>query len=459
MKTEFTVKREGNTRLILIFAGWGSNANLYKNIEVPGWDTLVSFDYDGKPFPEELLAGYTTIYLFAWSLGVAASVMFLDNSVITKRIAINGTTTPVSDNYGIPVAIFNGTEQTLNERNLNKFRLRMAGSKAILDSITPLLPVNPDIEELKRQLRLFKTLSLSTSSAKGNIQWDRVYISDNDMIFPSDNQSAAWDRENVAETIHLDSPHYIDLKQIVSGSIPNLQKVAGSFSKADKSYESHASAQFQIAEKLLRMIPQQTRQPLRILEIGPGSGSFTRLYADKFHPDSITYVDLYPIRRHNLAPIEIYHVGDAEEFIASTDEKWDLILSASTIQWFVNLPVFFRNARRCLTEGGMLCCSTFLPDNLKELRAARPSTLLYPSAAELSAMIGEVFDEVTSDILAIDIEFKNAREALEHLKSTGVGSAHNNDRSFSGRQKNGSALTILSENPTLHYSAFLFTAR
>ena len=299
MKTEFTVKREGNTRLILIFAGWGSNANLYKNIEVPGWDTLVSFDYDGKPFPEELLAGYTTIYLFAWSLGVAASVTFLDNSVITKRIAINGTTTPVSDNYGIPVAIFNGTEQTLNERNLNKFRLRMAGSKAILDSITPLLPVNPDIEELKLQLRLFKTLSLSTSSAKGKIQWDRVYISDNDMIFPSDNQSAAWDRENVAETIHLDSPHYIDLKQIVSGSIPNLQKVAGSFSKADKSYESHASAQFQIAEKLLRMIPQQTRKPLRILEIGPGSGSFTRLYADKFHPDSITYVDVF-LRKHSI---------------------------------------------------------------------------------------------------------------------------------------------------------------
>ncbi|MDE6792741.1 MAG: DUF452 family protein, partial [Muribaculaceae bacterium] len=71
MKLEF-INRENNGRLILIFAGWSTDASFYSHIRLSGWDTLVAWDYSDFNFPEKILDGYHTIALFAWSLGVYA---------------------------------------------------------------------------------------------------------------------------------------------------------------------------------------------------------------------------------------------------------------------------------------------------------------------------------------------------------------------------------------------------
>lgn len=452
MKTELIASTPGTNRLILIFAGWNTDPKLYQHISIKGWDTMVAYDFDGSSFPDELLSPYSTIYLFAWSLGVAAAGRFLNQSRITRRIAVNGTPYPVSDSLGIPADTFNATEATLNQRNLLKFRRRMTGGSRALSELLPLLPETPDIDTLRAQLRLFGSLPDSPDT---KLRWHRVYISSEDAIFPAANQHRAWSDANADEIINLDSPHYVDLETLIRSAIPDLEQVGRSFAEANTSYDANALAQQEIAERLVALLPGNLPPgKLHVLELGPGSGIFTRMYAGKLRPASITFVDLYAIDRMNVAPEEEYIIGDAEDFLERADRKWDIIVSSSAIQWFVNIPAFLRNSHRCLTESGVLACSTFLSDNLSELRKIKPSTLIYQSEKELTDMILDVFGNQQHETLNISIRFDNAKEALRHLRATGVGNAHNS-HSTSAPVK---AINILKQNPTLHYSAYIFRA-
>ena len=71
MKQTF-IKKEGNPRLMLFFAGWGSEENLFRRPVEEGYDYLLCFDYRTLDFDYASIKGYTEIRLLAWSMGVWA---------------------------------------------------------------------------------------------------------------------------------------------------------------------------------------------------------------------------------------------------------------------------------------------------------------------------------------------------------------------------------------------------
>ena len=73
----------GSDRLILIFAGWSTSADFYKDVAVDGYDVMVASDYSDMDFPKDMLRGYSIVCLFAWSLGVFAA----SRSLPFERIA------------------------------------------------------------------------------------------------------------------------------------------------------------------------------------------------------------------------------------------------------------------------------------------------------------------------------------------------------------------------------------
>ena len=157
MKIEF-IKRGAATRLILIFAGWSTDARYYNDCVADGWDTAVVSDYRDLTMPP-LPKQYATVYVFAYSLGVAAAA--LCGVKASVRIAVCGSTVPVSDLYGIPSAIFQGTLDGLDERSLAKFHLRMAGDRRRYDEIAGRLPVSPDVAVLKEELANIRSAAQS----------------------------------------------------------------------------------------------------------------------------------------------------------------------------------------------------------------------------------------------------------------------------------------------------------
>lgn len=434
MKTLLLSSTPECRRLILIFAGWSSTPELYAGLKAEGWDIMLAYDYTSLSLDKSLLNNYSTIFIIAWSLGVAASeaAFGVNNHLnhtdskeydsnpscrIAAAFAINGTLTPVSDTTGIPEDIFHGTEQNLNPRNLLKFIKRISTSSDPFPYPESQKNIeSADIDSLRLELR-----NIAAAEPACALPWTRAYISASDRIFPARNQKNAWESvSRPVQTVEVEAGHYIPIQKIIDEVTPNLQRIGSNFRKALSTYNSNAGAQSHIASRLISMIPQSLRSsPVSILEIGAGAGTMSNLLPNLLNIDSATFIDLYPLPEFGIAQTENYIVGDAEEAIEHLGD-FDLIISASTLQWFADPERFFRNAAKALRPGGMLVCSTFLPGNLRQLDVLRPSPLIYRRREDLQRMLQRYFCNVSLEEEVVDITFKSNREAMLHLKLTGV---------------------------------------
>lgn len=437
MKVEFINREENNTRLILVFAGWSTGVEVARNVKFRGWDVAVVHDYSDLTLDTSFLNSYYTVYLFAWSLGVYCAGPTLPADRITAAFAINGTPTPVSDTHGIPTSIYLGTADQLTERTLEKFRMRMAGSRenfAILKGWKPEFSED-EVENLRQQLYLIHSHSEGTSlygtNSPDTLPWVRVFISEKDRIFPAENMERAWG-ESEAEIIKLDAHHFLPLETVIGSVISDTDKVAYNFEKASISYDTHAIAQYKIATELAELLKANISGACdNLLEIGCGTGLFTHEYARFLHPERATFVDIAKAGPFCIAQEEIYFQEDAELWIQRQQDTWDAIVSASAIQWFADIPRFLKECHRCLSKDGVLCISTFRPGNLDELDTLRPTPLLYPDAAKLRNVLEKYFEHVEIHEDDIKVEFRSFRDMLIHLKHTGVaGSASSGNGSI-----------------------------
>ena len=146
-------------------------------------------DYSDLDFDRQAIAGYDTIYLYAWSMGVWGASSVLENADITMAFAVNGTPFPADDARGIPVGIFQGTAERLDERNLLKFRKRILGSSDA-SMLSLISQGSASVAELKEELGAI--LRMSPSIKSDSIRWRRAYIGNDDRIFPAENQVNAW---------------------------------------------------------------------------------------------------------------------------------------------------------------------------------------------------------------------------------------------------------------------------
>lgn len=421
MRTSW-LKRKDNKRLILLFGGWSTGESFYAGIDVPGWDVLLCFAFDDYDFPRELLRGYDTVYLYAWSLGVHAAAMSLHDGDVTCAFAINGTECPVDDSLGIPPAIFRGTREGLSSRNLLKFQRRMAGDAESWEKMKPLLDAEPDIEKLKTELQL-----VEDSQEPPHLLWRRVYLGERDRIFPFVNMERAWKQHPSRPEIcsYHAAGHYMPLRSIVRNTAANLERVARNFRESMETYDANAGVQSRIAFELARKAEENLQSPPRsVLEIGQGTGLYTRRYAPLTASDAtLELIDLYETPAPEVERKMAFHIGDAEKWLhdAPADKRWDFITSASAIQWFSNMRGFLSDCARHLVEGGLVAFSSFAPGNLSEFDTLRPSPMLYATPDDVRRWASECFRNVEVTVDEITVTFPTARDALLHLRLTGVG--------------------------------------
>ena len=256
---------------------------------------------------------------------------------------------------------------------------------------------------------------------KPTFRWNRIYISGNDRIFPPQNQHLAWKgRDGVVAN---DSSHRPDLKKILDSTIIDIDKVGERFGRKMDTYDEYATVQRRIARTLASMIRDVSPDRVdSILEIGSGTGLLTRMYGPVLKPEKVDFIDLCAVPKYGIASVERYFRGDAERLI--TDPKlgdYDIITSASAIQWFTNLPLFLKNCCGKLKPNGVFAVSSFLPGNLCEFDALRPSPLHYLTESELSRALSSVFESYRVHGEEERVLFKSAADALRHLSMTGVG--------------------------------------
>lgn len=417
MKIEYISHNPGCRSLILVYAGWSTSPSLYQDIEITGWDVAVVYDYSDLSVDLSFLEGYNTVWLFAWSLGVRMAAASLPPEKITAAFAINGTLSPVSDTEGIPPKIYNATADNLDERNLKKFQRRMTPDSDVYHRLFERDFTDGEVLSLKKQLYGIRDLA----APNAEIPWRRAYLGCDDRIFPFQNMERHWKHAGI-QIVKTDGAHYLPLAEIVRSVIPDCGLIAKKFSKASDTYDSNATAQREIAGRLAAMLNSLPIPPRpKILEIGPGTGLFTRAYAGRLKPGTIDFVDIAPVQPMHLAETERYFCEDAEKWVRLAEEKYDCILSSSTIQWFANIPEFINNCSRLLRPGGVILMSGFAKGNLGELDSLRPSPIHYHSPEEYQKWFERNFYDTSVLTEEITLCFSSPRELMMHLKHTGVG--------------------------------------
>ena len=193
------LNKKNNSKLIVIFNGWGMNETPFKHLLFDDFDVLILCDYRKLDFDFKAikLEEYKEKYLLAWSMGVYVSGLFenvLNN--FNKKIAINGTGLIVDDNFGIPVKIYNATTKFLSEESLEKFKLNMFDKAKLNPEIT----ITRDIKGLREELTAIKNLKIN-----GTIKFDRAIISKSDRIIPPKNQLNYW--KDKTEIVEIKSTH------------------------------------------------------------------------------------------------------------------------------------------------------------------------------------------------------------------------------------------------------------
>ena len=205
--------------------------------------------------------------------------------------------------------------------------------------------------------------------------------------------------------------------------IIDRQLIADRFGNAFASYDEAATPQQRVVAEIIALLTEKVvTPPQRILEIGCGTGLLTESLSTLYPQAELTLNDLVPEAEHWIRE-KLPHRSFA--FITGDAEQWDwgkgyqLIASSSCIQWWQEPLAFIRKAYNALTSGGTLALSTFLPENLSELRPILPNALHYPPLAEYQNAL-TAFSHVEQRVLTIELQFPSLLELLRHLKATGT---------------------------------------
>lgn len=204
--------------------------------------------------------------------------------------------------------------------------------------------------------------------------------------------------------------------------IINKNIVRQRFMQTAKSYDLNAIAQKEIAHQLLTRLSAFSFSSDTMLEVGCGSGFLTKPLLSQFTFQKIILNDLYPIQnqleQHLNGTNYSFIEGDAETI--DWDTTFDLILSASTIQWFDDPCHFFKKCFDTIRPNGIFAFSTFSPNNFHEIEELTGVGLNYKTVSDLKQSLSPYFEILDLYEDKLTLNFQTPREVLKHISTTGV---------------------------------------
>ena len=174
-------------------------------------------------------------------------------------------------------------------------------------------------------------------------------------------------------------------------------EIAARFGENAASYELHAGLQRAIADKLAGYLPQLER--LRVLELGCGTGLFSRHLVKRYPNGHFVLTDVAPQMiaecRRNLAALGPAHISfevmDAGE--AGGHAELDLIVSSMTLHWLPDPVASLKRLSKLLAPNGVLLYATLGPESFHEWRATLAGEGLPSGLAEIPSLQGVVEEE------------------------------------------------------------------
>lgn len=199
------LNKANNKNLIVFFSGWSFDENPFKFLDCGGGDVIFIYDYNDLTFPEIQFDLYENKTLIAWSMGVFAAYKLRDLfKDFDLKIAINGTITPVDNEFGIPVKTFELTLKHAQKGLEGKFYKNVFKT----DEEFAKYMENPVKRSIANRVSELENLYTLVKSAPSDYEkfYDFAIVSEFDKIIPPNNQKNSHGKNNVP-VVNLQSGH------------------------------------------------------------------------------------------------------------------------------------------------------------------------------------------------------------------------------------------------------------
>ena len=243
--------------------------------------------------------------------------------------------------------------------------------------------------------------------------------------------------ENTAHALHWSRPQLVTdciaqfCKRLPSRADLNKTKVAQSFSRAAATYDSVAQLQRDIGTQLFAQLPDLLSKSSVVLDVGSGTGFFTRQLSNKYPVSQVIGLDIAEGMLSFAACQQTsadWLCADAES-LPLADNSIDIIFSSLAIQWCNHLPQLMAELKRVLKPGGSAYVATLGPETLQELKKSwqqvddyvhvnrfQPAQQLRKAAAQAGLIVNQLQQENRT------LYYAQLNELTRELKSLG---AHN----------------------------------
>lgn len=180
--------------VIVVFGGWALGIAPIAHLQGEQ-DVLFVQDYRDLDTSLPDLSGYRSATLIAYSFGVASYAHWQTNhpNAFTRKVAINGTLTPVNRATGIPPVAMRKTIETLSPKAYQLFLSRCYGAAQE--------EIQIDVVASKDEL-----LAIEARGDAPLVTFDRIWVAAKDKIMPAANQLRGWQGQE-GRIRQIDDPH------------------------------------------------------------------------------------------------------------------------------------------------------------------------------------------------------------------------------------------------------------
>jgi malonyl-CoA O-methyltransferase len=175
----------------------------------------------------------------------------------------------------------------------------------------------------------------------------------------------------------------------------NSAAIAESFAASAPTYEAHAELQRAVAARLARLLPDLTAP--RVLELGCGTGLFSRHLTARYPDGRFTFSDVAPAMleqcRQALAPSERLRFKIIDAGRLNGEGEFDLVALSMTLHWLSDPLAALERLRGLLSPRGVLLYATLGSDCFAEWRNVLKREVLPSGLVETPRLPGLIAEE------------------------------------------------------------------
>jgi malonyl-CoA O-methyltransferase len=221
-----------------------------------------------------------------------------------------------------------------------------------------------------------------------------------------------------------------------------------SFNAAAKTYDSAARLQNYAGSELMQRLEMVRIQPLSIMDLGSGTGEYSRALAGRYKQARVLELDIAEnmlkvsrVQRESLARRR-FVCADAER-LPVAERSLDLVFSNLMLQWAQDPDLLLGNLGRTIRPGGLYIFTTLGPDTLRELRdswATVDDTIHVNTFIDMhdlgDALIRAGFSDPVMEVEMVKLSYPDLAGLMSDLKRLGAHNVNRNRRrSLTGKSR------------------------